>query len=175
MRISSVGRIIIVCLMTVMVQVSAFAVDSLPKGILQLDGREAPSLVLQDIDQQTFDLSKSKGNWIFLHFWASWCGPCRKEMPTIQAIAPEFEDTRLKIVLVNTAEDEDTIFSFLGIVAPELNSLMDSDGLVTERWQPRGIPATFIIDPRSRLRFMVLGGRPWNEAEYLDFLRRLIQ
>ncbi|MCK5091293.1 MAG: TlpA family protein disulfide reductase, partial [Gammaproteobacteria bacterium] len=109
------------------------------------------------------------------HFWASWCGPCRKEMPTIQAIFPEFKDSGLEIVLVNTAESEDTVFNFIGIVAPDLNPLMDIDGLATERWQPRGLPATFFIDPKGKLRYLALGGRPWDKPEYLAFLKNLIK
>jgi thiol-disulfide isomerase/thioredoxin len=83
-------------------------------------------------------LSQSRGKWVFTHFWASWCGPCRKEMPTIQAIADEFKDSGLTIVLINTSEDEDTVFDFLSTVAPDMNTLLDSDGKVTEQWQPQG-------------------------------------
>lgn len=59
----------------------------------------------------------------------------------MQRMAEQLQDERLVIVMVNTSEDEDTIFSFLGSYAPDMNSLMDSDGQVTEAWQPRGLPA----------------------------------
>jgi len=148
---------------------------ALPKGIITVDGREAPELVLIDINGETYDLSKSRGKWVFMHFWASWCGPCRKEMPTIQAISSEFKDSNLSIVLVNTSEDEDTVFDFLGTVAPDMNTLLDSDGKVTERWQPRGLPSTFFVDPQGKLRYIALGGRPWDKGEYLGFLKDLIK
>ena len=149
--------------------------QSLPRGIITLDGREASAVTLKDLDGNSFDLSTQRGKWTFLHFWASWCGPCRKEMPTIQAIWSEFQGTDLAIVLVNTAEDEDTVFNFMGIVAPDMNTLLDSDGKVTERWQPRGLPSTFFIDPEGKLRYLALGGRPWDKAEYLAFLKGLIK
>ena len=85
----------------------------------------------------------------------------------------EYELQPLDIVLVNTAENEDTIFEFLGAVAPELQSLMDSDGLVTEAWQPRGLPATYLVDPGGRLRYQALGGLPWDEPPYRDFLQAI--
>ena len=150
----------------------AVAKNSLPKGIITLDGRMAPPLILKDMEENIFDLSKFKGQWVFVHFWATWCGPCRREMPTIQAMSEKFEDTRLKIVLVNTAESEDTIFNFLGIVAPDLNPLLDTDGLATEAWQPRGLPATFFVSPNGKLRYLALGGRDWNKKEYLKFLEQ---
>ena len=66
-------------------------------------------------------LEAYRGKYVLLNFWATWCAPCRKEMPTIQAIVDQFADSDLHIVLVNTAEDEDTVFNFLGIVAPDMS------------------------------------------------------
>jgi thiol-disulfide isomerase/thioredoxin len=147
----------------------------LPRGIITVDDRDAPDLVLNDMDGNTFDLSIMRGKWVFAHFWASWCGPCRREMPTIQAIEEEFRDSGLAIVLINTSEDEDTVFNFLGIVAPDMNTLLDSDGKVTEQWQPRGLPSTYFVDPEGKLRYVALGGRPWDKGEYLGFLKSLIE
>ena len=65
------------------------------------------------------------------------------------------------------------MFTFLGIVAPELVPLMDTDGLVTEAWQPRGLPATYLVDPGGRIQYRALGGREWEQPAYLEFLRGL--
>jgi len=154
---------------------SAAASEGLPKGIMKLDGRAAPALLLEDMDGQTWDIDKARGRWVFVHFWAAWCGPCRREMPTIQAIYPQFDSAELEIVVINTAESEDTVFEFLAAVAPDLNPLMDKDGLVTERWQPRGLPATFLVDPAGRLQYLALGGRPWDSPDYLNFLKHLVE
>jgi len=149
------------------------SLPSLPKGIITLDGRPAPALVLNDMEENTFDLKKSRGHWVFVHFWATWCGPCRREMPTIQSLSEMISNSDIEIVLVNTAESEDTVFSFLGIVAPDLNPLLDTDGLVTEKWQPRGLPATFFVSPQGKLRYLALGGRDWNKPAYLSFIKNL--
>ena len=140
---------------------------------MALDGRPAPALKLDNLDGEPWDIADSRGHWIFVHFWASWCGPCRREMPTIQKLTEKLQDEQLEIVMVNTAETEDEVFSFLGIVAPDLVPLMDTDGLVTEAWQPRGLPATFFVDPQGHLRYLALGGREWHTGPYLDFLRGL--
>jgi thiol-disulfide isomerase/thioredoxin len=146
----------------------------LAKGLMTLDGRDAPPLVLDDMDGETWDIADARGRWVFVHFWATWCGPCRREMPTIQAIFPKFDPQELEIVLINTAESEDIVFSFLASVAPDIVPLMDEDGLVTERWQPRGLPATFFVDPEGKLRYLALGGRDWNAPAYLDFVKNLV-
>lgn len=147
----------------------------LPKGIIKLDGRPALALTLKNLDGETYDLQKSRGHWVFLHFWASWCGPCRREMPLIQDLVDKVDQKKLEIVLVNTAESEDTVFTFISSVAPDLHPLLDVDGAATERWQPRGLPATFFVDPQGKLRYLALGGRPWNSADYFAFLQRLIK
>lgn len=156
------------------VTAGAIAGDTLPKGIMKLEPRAAPALQLEDMDGQPWNLEDARGRWVFVHFWASWCGPCREEMPSIQAIFPEFEPDELEIVLINTAESEDTVFSFLAAVAPDITPLMDNDGLVTERWQPRGLPSTYFVDPEGQLRYLALGGRPWDEPHYLNFLHTLV-
>ena len=77
------------------------------------------------------------------------------------------------MLLVNTAESDDDVFTFLASVSPELTTFMDRDGQVTERWQPRGLPSTFFVDPQGRLQYQALGGRDWGSKPFLEFLRGL--
>jgi hypothetical protein len=74
---------------------------------------------------------------------------------------------------VNTAESEDAAFTFLGVLAPDIVPLMDKDGVVTEAWKPRGLPSTYLVDPDGLIRYQALGGRPWDEDAYWQFLRTL--
>jgi len=146
---------------------------TLPKGVIRLPGTVAPPLPLRDIDGKPAPKLPIKDRWAFVHFWASWCSPCRREMPTIQKLSEETQNDPIDILLINTAESEDTVFSFLGIVAPDLTPLMDLDGQVTEKWQPRGLPSTYLVDPQGKLRYLVLGGRDWTQPEYLQFIKSL--
>ena len=146
-----------------------------PKGIRHYEIGKAPAFTLADMDGETYTLTSSRGRWVFLHFWASWCGPCREEMPAIQRLSELFHDDKFEIVLINTAENEDTIFSFLGEIGMDMNSLMDADGLVTELYRPRGLPTTILIDPEGKVQYQAIGGRDWHEAKYTDFLRALVE
>jgi thiol-disulfide isomerase/thioredoxin len=147
--------------------------ETLPPGVMHINGTAAPALRLDNLDGEAYDLEATHGHWRFVHFWASWCGPCRKEMPSIERMVSALGESPLEIVLVNTAETEDEVFTFLGIVAPDLVPLMDADGLVTEVWQPRGLPATYLVDPNGRIQYQALGGREWDKPVYLEFLRGL--
>ena len=164
-------------LLLALVQASCFAADDAgaPPGILTLDPYPAPALQLDDIDGAPYDLKDHAGEVVFVHFWASWCGPCRKEMPAIQRMAAALEQDGLQIAMINTAEDEDTVFSFLAEYAPDAHPLMDRDGQATEAWEPRGLPATYLVDRDGQVRYQALGGRPWDEPAYLNFLRGLLR
>jgi thiol-disulfide isomerase/thioredoxin len=150
------------------------AQSATPFGIRVYESGKAPNFTLNDIDGEPFELNSTRGKWVFLHFWASWCGPCREEMPAIQKLSETINQDSLPIIMINTAEDEDTIFSFLGEVQVDINSLMDADGQVTEVWKPRGLPTTFLIDPEGNVRYQAIGGRDWHKPEYISFLRNLI-
>ena len=166
--------ILLTALLALLIDVAPlYAADTLPKGLRVYAPGPAPAFRLADVDGESFALDEARGRWVFVHFWASWCGPCRKEMPAVQRMAEQLQDEPLVIVMINTSEDEDTVFSFLGSYAPDMNSLMDSDGQVTEAWQPRGLPATYLVDPQGNIRYQALGGRPWGQEEYLGFLRNL--
>jgi len=145
-----------------------------PKGVIPQDGHPAPPIKLSDLDGNVGDLNRMQGKWVFVHFWASWCGPCRRELPRLQALPQHLDPQHFAMLLVNTAEDEDTVFTFLAGVAPDLQTLLDRDGLATEAWGPRGLPATYLLDPDGRVRYQALGGRPWDEPNYLNFLKAVI-
>jgi len=153
---------------------SGTADTKVPFGIRYYDIGAAQNFTLNDIDGEKFELNTTKGHWVFLHFWASWCGPCRKEMPTIQKLADTMQGKNLQIIMVNTAEDEDTIFQFLAAIDVELNSLMDVDGIVTEVWKPRGLPTTFLINPKGEIKYQAIGGREWEKPEYSGFINKLL-
>lgn len=174
--IGAQSLILMLGLLMVSMPDNAVAKESkLPFGIREYNIGLAPNFKLEDIDGEMFDLKSTRGRWVFLHFWASWCGPCREEMPTIQTLSEIIDEDKLHFVLVNVAEDEDTIFKFLGIVAPNLTSMMDAEGQIAEIWKPRGLPTTFLIDPDGRVRYQAVGGREWGQPVYTRFVQLLIR
>ena len=152
---------------------NVFAAAEAPPGVIKLDGRPAPDLLLNDMDGKAVDLGKLREQWVLVHFWATWCGPCRREMPTLAQLMKAIPAQQLAVILVNTADSEDDVFTFLATVSPDLSTTLDRDGSVTDRWQPRGLPASFLVDPQGHLRYLALGGRNWVSGPYLKFLQEL--
>lgn len=147
----------------------------LPDGIYERQPKPAPALRLADVNGKMTDIATFRGRWVFVHFWASWCGPCRRELPAIEKAAQALAGTGPAFVMINTAEHEEDVFAFLGGVAPKLTTLLDADGAASERWQPRGLPATFFVDPAGMIRYVAPGGRSWDQPAYLGFLRGLVK
>lgn len=168
-------RILIYIVFLALLPLRPVLAADLPDGIILLEKIPAVDFSIRDYDGNEYSLKQSRGKWVFLHFWASWCGPCRKEMPIIQTLKTQLANKPIEFVLINTAEDEDTIFSFLSAVAPALKSYMDKDGELTDSWSPRGLPTTFFIDPRGNRRYLSLGGRPWDNAVYQEFIQQMLQ
>ena len=144
-----------------------------PDGVYERPPKPAPALRLADVHGKVSDLADLRGRWVFVHFWASWCGPCRRELPAIENMMKQLAEAAPALMMVNTAENEEDVFAFLGGIAPGLATLLDADGAASERWQPRGLPATFLVDPAGMIRYVAPGGRPWDTAPYLEFLRSL--
>ncbi len=150
------------------------AQPDVPFGIRHYETGMAKNFELSDIDGEKFSLDQTRGQWVFLHFWATWCGPCREEMPTIQKLTEIMSGEKLHFVLVNMAEEEDDVFTFMSGIDVDINSLLDRDGLVTEIWKPRGLPTTFLIDPQGQVRYQAIGGRDWDQPAYTKFLKALL-
>ena len=119
----------------------------------------APDFQLPDLDGQTVSLSDFRGRPVLLNFWASWCGPCRLEMPFIQEIFEdrEWADKGLAILAINIGESHDTVKDFMEGHGLSFPVLLDATKDVALEYNIRGIPATFFIDKNGIIQDMKIG------------------
>ena len=94
-------KILILLLFLALPSVSLYAATDAPKGIIKITPRMAPPLSLENMDGNKFTLSTKNRRWAFVHFWASWCGPCRREMPTIQSLIQDMSKDNIDFFIVN--------------------------------------------------------------------------
>ena len=139
-------------------------------------GNLAPDFQLADMDGQSVSLSDFRGKTILLNFWASWCGPCRAEMPFIQEV---FEDKRwsdngLVILAINLGEDPATVKRFMQNNEISFPVLLDIKQNVALEYNIRNIPASFFIDKDGIIRDKVVGAFP-SKAEIEGRLGNLVQ
>ena len=136
--------------------------------------RAAPPLALNDLDGKPWQLSALQGRAVMLNFWATWCEPCREEMPSLQALAQRHEGDSLLVLMVNYRESEPGIRRFLERTPLALPVLLDSDGSAARAWTPRVFPTTVLIDRSGRPRHQVVGAVDWNGDEARQWVRELL-
>jgi peroxiredoxin len=144
------------------------AIESLPK---------APPLVLPDEEgNKTWRLSDLRGKVVLVNFWATWCPPCRKELPSMERLWRQFRDAGLVVLGVNVGETGDEVFAFSkGLDTPlTFPLLLDEDSAVAQSWPVKGLPTTFLIDKQGRMAFGVIGGREFDSPAIVQQVRELL-
>ena len=134
-------------------------------------GRPAPALALTDLDGKTWTLAACKGRPVMLNFWASWCEPCRAEMPSLELLATRHERAGLVVLAVNYKEPVPTIQRFLEALPFSLPILLDRDGDAASAWTPRVFPTTVLIGRDGVPRQSVVGELDWMD----DTARALVE
>jgi thiol-disulfide isomerase/thioredoxin len=152
----------------------ALAQAPVPRGLTLVPGKPtAPEIALPDVDGKPVRLSELRGKVVLVNFWATWCPPCRKEIPSLTRLQKLFKPEQLRVLAVNIGEDEETVFSF--IPDPGFTILLDEKSASLRAWQVRGLPATFIVDPEGRIALRAVGGREFDDPAIVAQLRELIR
>lgn len=133
----------------------------------------APAFDLKDPKDQPQRLADYRGKTVILNFWATWCPPCREEMPSMQRAHESLSGDGIAVVAINVGEDADTIRSFLADNPVDFPLPMDLDSRVVQSYPVMGLPTTFVIDPDGHLTYVATGGREWDDPKLLDQVRAL--
>lgn len=133
----------------------------------------APDFELVDLDGVPHKLSDYRGKVVVLNFWATWCPPCRYEMPSMQRGWEQVKDEDIVFLGVNVGEDADTVFVFLADYPVEFPLWFDHEAKVIESYPVTGLPTTYIIDPAGRITHRAVGSREWDDPGLLGQLRAL--
>lgn len=138
--------------------------------------KPAPELKLQDIDGKSHNLAELRGKVVLVNFWATWCPPCRREMPSMQRLYQSLPKERFEILAVNIGEDDGTVFAFTGTLepSPTFPLLLDHDSGALRKWPVKGLPTSFIIDKKGRMVLRAVGGRDFDSPSVAAQLQTLI-
>lgn len=140
-------------------------------------GKEAPDFELPNLDDKPVRLSDYRGKVVFLNFWATWCKPCREEMPSMEVLYKNFEQDGLVVLAVSidrvtTKKDIPPFVKSLGLTFP---ILVDSWGQTDKRYKLMGVPETYIIDRQGVLREKVIGPRDWALLDNFQAITSLLK
>jgi thiol-disulfide isomerase/thioredoxin/dienelactone hydrolase len=134
----------------------------------------APTLVLAGLDGRTYDLARYRGHVVLVNFWASWCPPCVREMPSMQRLEKKLRGKPFAILAVNTAESPQDVRAFLGRHRIHLPVMIDADGSTVKRWKVFVFPTSFVIDTEGRIRLGVYGEVAWDAPDTVGKISALL-
>lgn len=129
-------------------------------------GMKAPDFTLEDMSGEEVNLYDFQGQKVFLNFWATWCPPCKEEMPAIQQLYKDNEN--IKVLTVNIQESKDKVFDYLMKNNFSFTNLLDKSGTVaSSQYLVRGIPTTFILDKNSLIQARHSGALTYEQMQDL--------
>ena len=146
---------------------------------LKLMAPRAPlsELKLPDLNGKTHSLADYKGKVVLVNFWATWCPPCRAEMPSMQRLKERMAGKPFAILAVDMAESEAEIRAFLKEIKPakiDFTILMDKEGKTIRDWRVSVFPTSYIIDSEGLLRYSLLGSIEWDEHDTVQKIEALL-
>ncbi len=137
-------------------------------------GNPLPPLVLDGIDGEQFRLSGLRGKVVLVNFWATWCLPCVKEMPSMQRLKRKLGEGELLILAVNMGDDDRSVRDFLTRVPVSFPILMDREGKASRAWKVYALPASFVLDTNGDVAYFLIGSLEWDSAEVVAILSSLL-
>ena len=135
----------------------------------------APAFSLPARGGGTLDLSKYKGQVVMINFWASWCGPCRQEMPLLENIYKQYNKAGFTLLGISIDDESKTAEQFLQKVPVSFPVLFDTKSDVSSLYQVQGMPTSIFIDRKGNVRLVHQSYKPGDENGYMDEIRTLVR
>jgi thiol-disulfide isomerase/thioredoxin len=177
-------RLIGVLLFIMAAFVPLFAQDNVPENVknsfakaglpLLNSSRDTKNFTLKTLDGKQMSLSELRGKVVFLNFWATWCGPCRQEMPSMEALYQRFKNSGLEFAAVDIMEKEPDVGAYIKQNNINFPIALDADGNVSKNYRIQGIPATFIINRNGKIILSAVGARNWNTPAIITAFEALL-
>ena len=137
-------------------------------------GKETPALARPDLTGKLVDLKDLRGRVVVVNFWATWCEPCRDEMPSLERLRAKLSGRPFEVLTVNYGEGVAKIIAFLAKQKISLPVLLDPEKEAAMAWKAGGLPMTFLVDAEGRVRYSAFGECDWSEGEPFRVVENLV-
>lgn len=135
----------------------------------------APDFRLQDMEGRSHSLADHRDHVILMNFWASWCAPCVREMPSMQRLLDTLADRPFQVLAVNVAEPVQRLQSYLERQRLTFSVLLDPDSTAFYAWGVEVLPTSFLVDRQGRVRYRVAGEVDWGDPDVRATIERLLE
>ena len=165
----------------------ARAQDAFPKETVKAFSDAGLRLLSQKVSPRDFSLpvvsppgtgenlsiSALKGKVVFLNFWATWCGPCRSEMPSMESLYNLYKEKGLEILAVNNGEEQEQVLAFLRNNGLSFTAVLDADSKVSASYGIQAIPTSFLIDREGKIIARIVGSLNWDTPKIRNAIEQL--
>jgi len=173
------SALIVVVMLMLLIPLDAFPHDQdhfkKLKFIRMPDPSPAPYFTVMNPEGRKIGMNDLKGKLVLLNFWATWCPPCRLEMPSMEKLYREYKGKGLEVVAMNFMEGLEPINKFLKENKFSFTVLLDSDAKVSERYGVHALPVTFLIGRKGNMLVRSIGYKDWHSEESRKFISSLLQ
>ena len=135
----------------------------------------APDFTLKSLEGSNLRLEEYRGQVVLINFWASWCGPCRQEMPLLDRLHQRYVDTGFAVLGVNVEGEEAPARELIDKIPVTFPVLIDEGQQVSELYQLEAMPSTVVVDRDGVVRYIHRGYKPGDEAKYVEVVKELIR
>ena len=134
-----------------------------------------PDFTLKGMDGKNLRLEELRGQVVLINFWASWCGPCRQEMPILQKIHERYEPLGFTVLGVNVDEQQDKARRIVDRLKLDFPLLLDTAQSVSEAYEVNAMPFTVLVDRNGKISYIHRGYKPGDERQYVNRLKQLLR
>jgi peroxiredoxin len=138
-------------------------------------GKPAPAFTLPTVDGTHIDSRALTGKVIVLNFWATWCGPCKEEMPSLEHLRQQLDSERFRLFAVTTDIRPQDIATFWNHLDLHFEGLLDEQEELSQALMVRNLPTTVVIDTQGRLVGRMMGPRAWDSPQAIAFFNTLLE
>lgn len=140
------------------------------------DNPPAPNLTLPTLNGETVTLESLRGKVVLINFWATWCIPCRKEIPSMQRLWLQLDKSKFHILAIDIGDDETAINNFLSAFdhPPTFPISLDKESGTLKTWPVKALPTTFIIDQQGRMVYQAIGGLEFDSPASINVIQVLM-
>jgi len=137
----------------------------------------ASDFELLNMDDEKVKLSDFRGKVVLINFWATWCPPCIRELPSMERLHQQVNADDFKVIAVNQMENADHVFAFEGQLDtdPTFDIVFDTTSEVSQSFAVRGLPTTYLVDKNGNIRYRAVGGREFDHVEVVNIIKQLIE
>jgi peroxiredoxin len=179
------GRAFLQCLSVILILLVSFSFkaeggedDFYSKMRISLikGNKKAPDFSLKDLNGKEVEIKQFKGKVIFLNFWATWCGPCKEEMPGMEVLHQQLKERNFVMLTISVDyEGIKPVQEFINRHRYTFSVLLDPKGETLDLFEVKGIPTTFFVDKKGKMIGKAIGPRDWKSAEVVSLLNLLME